>query len=317
MISSPKIIFMGTPEFGAIILDELAQSPFKPQLVITSKDKPTGRKQKLASPPVKDTAQNHQIPVHQTQDLKDPQTQKVIQSLDPDLIVVAGFGQIIPPDILEIPQFGSLNVHPSLLPKYRGASPIRSTILNGDKTTGATIILMDEKIDHGPILSRKKMKIANSQISYKELKEKLALLGAKLLIDTIPKWIKGEINPQVQDHSKSSYAPKLKKEDGRINWEKSASEIERKIRAFNPWPSSFCKVDGKILKIWKAKVFEYTKESPLVTEGKIFLAPNDKIAVQCKKDFLIIERLQLEGGKKMTSKEFLRGHPDFVGKILR
>lgn len=317
MNSSSKIIFMGTPEFGAIILDKLAQSQFKPELVITSPDKPQGRNQEMTSPPVKKIAQNHQISVHQTKDINSSKTKEVIQSLDPSLIIVAAFGQIIPPNILELPKFGCLNVHPSLLPKYRGSSPIQTAILNGGRITGVTIILMDEKIDHGPILSKKEREITNSHITYKELKKELANFGAEVLLDTIPEWTEGDIEPQSQDHSKATYTPKLKKEDGRIDWQNTAWQIERQIRAFNPWPSSFCKVDHKILKIWKASVFEYTEDSPLVTEGKTFLAPNDKIAVQCKEDFLIIQELQLEGKKRMTSKEFLRGHPDFVGKILK
>jgi len=250
-----KIIFMGTPEFGAIILEGLCQSEYKPILVITAPDKPAGRKQIITFLPVKIVAQKYNIPVSQPISLKNSSCVDFLIEKGPDLIVVAAYGQILPKEILEIPQYGCLNVHPSLLPKYRGSSPIQYTILNGDKETGVTIILMDEKMDHGPILAARELEFsifnypsearvgdegeAFSDLQFSNLHDKLADLGAKLLIETIPKWLAREIKPKPQDDSKATYTKILKKEDGKIDWKKSAEEIERQIRAFELWPGSF------------------------------------------------------------------------------
>jgi methionyl-tRNA formyltransferase len=327
-----KIIFIGTPEFGAIILEGLIKANFEPVLVITTPDKPVGRKQIITPPPVKLLAEKYEIPILQPEKLQ--VISYKLQEIKPDLIIVAAYGQIIPRDILDIPKYGCLNIHPSLLPKHRGASPIQYAILNGDKKTGVTIMLMDEKMDHGPILAKReweipnpksqitnKSQILNSKITYEELHNKLADLGAKLLIETIPKWINKEIKPTSQDDSRATYTKIIKKEDGKIDWKKPAEEIERKIRAFDPWPGAFTRFKIKDLrfttfKILKADVLEQTKNGPFGEPGKTFLAPDDKIAVQTGKDFLIIEKLQQEGKKPMTSEEFLRGHLDFIGKIL-
>jgi len=358
--SKCKIIFIGTSEFGAIILDKLAKNDFKPILVITTPDKPVGRKQVLTPSPVKVMAQKRKIPVEQPDKIRNLKLE--IRNLKPDLGIVAAYGNLIPKDILDIPKYGFINVHPSLLPKYRGPSPIQTAILNGDKETGVSIILMDEKMDHGPILAQRELKFSifplgsrwdptgsqrdnfstriplgsygipegqfsnksqtsNSKITYKELHNKLAKLGTELLIKTIPKWIKGEIKPIPQDESKATYTKILKKEDGRLDWRKTAEEIERQIRAFDPWPGSFTfwpvLKDTLIrVKILKAGVFKYPngKKYPI---GKVLVVPQNEIAVQCGKDFLVAEKLQLEGGKIMGSEEFLRGHPDFIGTILK
>lgn len=332
-----KIIFLGTPEFGKIILEKLIKympsfvlapylpsfaisfrGPFQPSLVITAPDKPVGRKKILTPPPVKILAEKYRIPVLQPE--KIGHYKFTIESQNPDLIVVAAYGQIIPKEILEIPKYGCLNLHPSLLPRWRGPSPIQFTILNGDEETGVTIILMDEKMDHGPILAFEKLEIKNKKWKYKELERELANLGAELLIKTIPKWIEGKIKPLAQDESKATYSKILKKEDGKIDWSKSAKEIERQIRAFDPWPGSYCLWPrGKNifrLKILKADISPQGNHGPFGILGKTFLAPNNKIAVQTKKDFLIIEELQLEGKRPTLSEDFLRGHLDFIGTIL-
>jgi methionyl-tRNA formyltransferase len=258
----PKIVFMGTPEFGAIILEGLINGGHKPILVVTASDKPVGRKQILTPPPVKVVGKKYQILVEQPKKIENCKLK--IENLKPDLIVVAAYNQILPKNILEIPKYGCLNVHPSLLPKYRGPSPIQDTILNGDKKTGVTIILMDEEADHGPILANSKLQITNSKITYRELLKELANLGANLLIETIPKWIKGKIKPKPQDEKKATYTKILTKEDGKINWRESAENIERKIRAFNVWPGTFTfwKKNGKLLriKILKGRVYKFPQE---------------------------------------------------------
>ncbi len=281
-----KIIFMGTPEFGAIILDKLCQTSLKPILVITAPDKPVGRKQIITPPPVKVLAQKYNIQVAQPEKILN--LKSLIFNLKPDLIVVAAYGQILPKEILEIPKYGCLNVHPSLLPKYRGSSPIQYTILNGDKKTGVTIMLMDEKMDHGPIITNCELRIANYKYTLKGLEKKLANLGANLLIETIPKWIQGKIKPKPQNELEATYTKIIKKQDGKIDWQKSAQEIERQIRAFNPWPGTYTIYNKKRLKILKTEIL---------------------------KGRLIIKKVQLEGKRPMNFKDFLNGHPDFLSTI--
>jgi len=285
--TEPKIIFLGTPEFGAIILRGLIKNGYKPFLVITAPDKPVGRKQVLTPPPVKKIAEKYNITVTQPEKIKEAVTE--IENLNPDLIICAAYGQIIPKEILEIPKYGCLNVHPSLLPKHRGASPIQTAILNGDKETGVTIILMNEKMDHGPILSSRELEFSIFNFQFSKLHNKLAELGVKLLLETIPKWINDEIKPKAQDESKATYTKILKKEDGKIDWSKSAEEIERQIRAFYPWPGTFTfiKHKGKILRV---KILE---------------------ASISKEEKLIIKKLQPEGKKVMTFEEFKKGYYDF------
>jgi methionyl-tRNA formyltransferase len=311
-----KIIFMGTPEFGAIILEKLAQSEYEPVLVITAPDKPVGRKQIITPSPVKVIAQKYNISVEQPEKIK---------NLKPDLIIVAAYGKILPEEILEIPKYGCLNVHPSLLPKYRGPSPIQSVILNGDKKTGVTIILMDEKIDHGPILNRRTLEIGENETG-ESLINKLADLGANLLMETVTKWIKKIIKPEPQDETEATYTRILRKEDGMINWKKPAEDLEKEIRAYSPWPGSytFWEKSGKLIKIevLKARVLK-SSDGIRYPIGKVLVAPQNEVCVQCGKvfseeggGFLVIERLQLEGKKEIDSEDLLRGYPNFVGTIL-
>lgn len=326
----PKMIFMGTPEFGAIILEKLSLSGYKPVLIMTAPDKPVGREQILTPSPVKLLAEKYSIPILQPEKIENCKLK--IENCKPDLIIVAAYGQILPKEILEIPQKGSLNVHPSLLPKYRGATPIQYAILNDDKETGVTIILMDEKMDHGPILAQRKLKIEEDE-SALILHDKLANLGANLLIETISKWQKGLLKPLSQDETKAIYTKILTREDGRIIWKKTAKELEREIRAFSGWPGSFTFWEsrgGKMvrIKIIKARVLKSMGNVSYLI-GKTLVVPQNEIGVQCGAqpavtigflrggDFLAIERLQMEGKEEMGAEEFLRGHPDFIGTVLK
>lgn len=305
-----KIIFIGTPKFASIILEKLIPE-YKPVLVITAPDKPVGRKQLLTPSEVKTTAMNNNIPVLQPIKIKDAEDD--IRKLKPDLIVLTAYGQIIPKSILDIAK--SINIHPSLLPEYRGASPIQSVILNGEKETGITIYIMDEKMDHGPIIAVSKLEIDNPY--YSELADKLADLGAKLLIKTLPKISK--IKPKAQDDKKATYTKIIEKEDGHIRWNKEAEEIERQIRAFHIWPGSFTlwKKDGKVLrvKIIKADVKKLPNENNYPF-GKAVASPENELLVNCRKNFIVIKKLQLEGKNPMSSKEFLMGYPEIIGAIL-
>ena len=310
-----KIIFIGTPEFGAIILKKLVEKKLKPVLVITALDKPIGRKKIIAPPPVKVTAEKYKISVLQSEKILNLKSQ--ISKIKPGLIIVAGCGQIIPKDILNIPKHGCLNIHPSLLPKYRGCSPIHRAILNGDEETGVTIILMNEKLDQGPIIANAKFKLQNLKLTSKELEKKLTELGADLLLKTIPRWLAGKIKPEPQNESKATYTKSLTTEVGFIDWNKSAQEIEGHVRAFCDSPGVFCKTNQRIIKIWKVSVNNKTENGPKGMPGKTYLAPDDKIAVQCGRDYLIIEELQPEGKRKMKTEEFLKGNINFIGKILK
>ncbi|TFG35331.1 MAG: methionyl-tRNA formyltransferase, partial [Parcubacteria group bacterium] len=221
-----KIIFLGTPEFGAIILEEMINSDYCPSLVFTMPDEPVGRKQILTPPPVKVIAQKYGIPFLQTKKVQEFRPE--IEKLNPDLIVSAAFGQIFPQDILDMPKFKSLNVHPSILPKYRGSSPIQAAILSGDEETGVSIILMDKLLDHGPIIAMSQP-VLTDNYNFKELTKKLALDGAKTLIEAIPLWLEGKIDPKEQDDSRAVFADKIEKKNGRIDWKKTAESIERQI----------------------------------------------------------------------------------------
>ncbi|MCK4554910.1 methionyl-tRNA formyltransferase [Candidatus Parcubacteria bacterium] len=308
-----KTIFIGTPDFAVLPLKDLVEDGyFDVAAVITQPDKPAGRKQILTPPPVKIEAEKYKIPVFQPEQIKNFQSE--IKNLKPEVIIVAAYAQLIPEKILNMPRYGCINVHGSLLPKYRGAAVIQAPILYGDKETGITIMKMDAGLDTGPILSQSRIKIHptdNAGTLYNQLSQ----IGANLLVKTLKKYINGEIKPIAQDEEKASYVGMLKKKDGKINWSKPAKEIERFIRAMTPWPGAYAQIKSHlILKILK------TEYKPISVnrykQGELFL--HDKqIAIQCGKDALIIKKLQLAGKKQATAEEFLRGHDSFIGIILR
>lgn len=294
---------MGTPEFSLPGLASLIGDPsFEIVGVFTQPDKPVGRKQILTAPPIKTLARKNNLPVFQPEKIKDEL--ETIKNLQPDLIVVIAYGKIIPQSILDIPIYGCINVHASLLPKYRGAACLNAPILNGDSETGVTIMQMEVGLDTGPILRQTKIKL-NGQETLKIIHDKLSFLGAEILIPTIHDFIAKKITPQIQDNSQASYIKTLKKEDGKIDWNKSAQEIERMIRAYNPWPGTYTLKEDKIIKITEVenKILQ-TNEHKI---GELFLN-DDNLAVQCGQDSLVILKLQPAGKKIMTSKDFLRGY---------
>jgi len=305
--SKIKIIFWGTPHFAREILKQLAESGWKPILVITQPDKAGGRGLKLKESTVKALAKKLNIPYLQPTKLKDPDFIQKIKSYQPDLCVLAAYGKIIPKEILAIPPKGFLNVHPSLLPRWRGASPIQAAILNGDKETGVTIILMDEEMDHGDIVANSKLKSQISKLSYKEFEEKLIGEASKLLIETLPQWLDDKITPTPQNHSKATFCKIIKKEDGRIDWHEPAEKIERKIRAFQDWPVAFFETNGKRIKILEADVL---KNETILKDKKIgeFFCFNKELVVKCGEDTLIIKKIQPESKKEMSGYEFWCGY---------
>lgn len=307
------IVFLGTPQFAVPILEKLAQSNYKPLAVFCAPDKPVGRKQILAPPPAKTAAQKYGIQVYQ------PENKNTLKSLflnlKSDLVASAAYGLILPKEILDAPRYGCLNIHPSLLPKHRGPSPIQAAILNGDEETGVTIYKMDEKIDHGPILKNKILKIKDKRYTTAELSRLLSGLGANLLIETLPDWLAGKVQPKPQDESRATRTKIIKKQYGQIDWQKSAQEIERQIRAYTPWPGTFARLgaDNLKLKIIGADISEKNLNKNI---GEIFLIGNNELAIQTGKGALLIKKFQLEGGKPLDMQDFLRGHREIIGQIL-
>ncbi|HOX21582.1 MAG TPA: methionyl-tRNA formyltransferase [Candidatus Paceibacterota bacterium] len=287
-----KIIFWGTPYFSAKILEALINADFSPILTITALDKPKGRGLEKQASEAKRMAIKHGLNVAQPQKLKEISFLEQIRVLKPDLFVVASYGKIIPKEILEIPKLGCLNVHPSLLPCHRGASPIQATILSGEKETGVTIMLMDEEMDHGPILANSQFQIQNLKITFKELEEILIAESSRLLIETLPKWINGEIKPKPQDNNRATFCKIIKKEDAKINFNESAAVIERKIRAFNPWPGTYFEINAKKFKILEADVL--ADATPIAKKTGDIFCFNKKLAIQCREGVLIVEKIQPE-----------------------
>lgn len=316
-MSREKIIFIGTPEFGAIILEKLVKSSQKPFLVITEPDKPVGRKQVITPPPVKQLAEKYNIAVVQPEKIEN--CRQDIENLKPDLGIVAAYGQILPKNILNIAKYGFINVHPSLLPHWRGSSPIQYAILKDDQKTGVTIMRMSEKLDAGPILAQKEIEIGPME-TFLSLRDRLAELGAGLLIETLPKLLAGKMPPQPQDETKATYTKILKREDGKIDWRKPAESIDRQVRAFSVWPNSYAlwpknSKETKI-KILKSRVL-ISPDHVRYPIGKVLVVPQNEIGVQCGDgNFLVIEKLQLEGKKETLAEDFLRGNSDFIGAIL-
>jgi len=313
---------MGTAALSCASLAALARDQqFQIAAVVTQPDRPKGRDLKPQSSPVKRLAEQLGLPVLQPGRARDEKFLAELHALKPDLIVVVAYGQILPQSILDLPRYGCLNVHTSLLPKYRGAAPIQWAIAHGESETGATIMKMDAGLDTGPIVAQRRTPISPADDSA-TLHDRLAQLGAELLVQTIPDYVAGRIQPKPQPTEGVSLAPKIKKADGRIDWNLPAQTIWNRLRAFTPWPGAFTFFYGKLLKIWKGGIGEdiWNKENPLVNfgvkPGTIVRAENNGIIVVCGKDFLVITELQLEGGRRLSAAEFLAGHPLKLGNQL-
>lgn len=301
------IVFMGTPELAAASLRALLRAPeFRVTAVVTQPDQPKGRGLKLQPPPVKEMALLEKIPVLQPRRARDENLISQLRELRPDLICVTAFGQILPQPILDLPRSGCLNVHTSLLPKYRGAAPIQHAILNGESETGVTIMKMDAGLDTGPILAQEKTPIHHDDNS-QTLHDRLGQMGADLLVKTIPGFAAGKIQPRPQPAAGASYAPKIKKQDGEIDWRQPARAIWNRVRAMTPWPGAFTHLPGPpshLLKIWESEISECAGEA-----GKILQADKNGVVVACGSGALQIVCLQREGGRRMSAAEFLAGHP--------
>jgi methionyl-tRNA formyltransferase len=310
-----NIIFMGTAELSCASLDRLAgDARFKISAVVSQPDQPRGRDFNLQPPPVKVLAQKLGLPVLQPPKARDENFIYELKALKPELIVVAAYGHILPQAILDLPGFGCLNVHTSLLPKYRGAAPIQWAIADGETQTGVTIMKMDAGMDTGEILTQRPTPILAEDDSA-TLHNRLAQLGADLLLETIPDYVSGTVKPRPQPDG-ASYAPRIKKDDGHISWNLPARRILNRMRAFRPWPGAFTFLNREprslLLKIWEADVVE--KKGPA---GQILSANVDGIDIGCGDNVLQVTELQLEGGRRLRTREFLNGHSLRVGECLK
>ena len=299
----PRIVFMGTPEFAVGSLAALFDLADEVDVVavVTQPDKPKGRGQALGIPPVKALALERGVPVLQPTKLRTPPFADVLRELRPDVCVVTAYGKILPPDLLAVPRLGCLNVHASLLPRFRGAAPIQWAIAHGDAETGVCLMLMDEGLDTGPVLACRRQPIAPDETSA-GLHQKLAALGGQLLRDELPRYLRGELTAQPQPAEGAVYAPIIKKEDGRLDFGRSAQELARRVRAFTPWPGAFTHLDGALLKVHRVRVGEGRGEA-----GTLIAAGPAGLEVACAEGSLLLQEVQPEGKRAMSAADFLSG----------
>ena len=297
-----EIVFIGTPDFALPSLSLLNKHHNIP-LVITQKDKPKGRGKKLFSPPVKQFSQKLNLEFIQPNSIKNDSVIKILKSIAPDIFVVVAFGQILPKEVLDIPKFGSINVHASILPKYRGASPIQQAIINGEKNTGVTTMFMDEGLDTGDILLQKKIKIEKNYTT-ELLFQKLSKIGGNLLIETIKKLENGDLKRIKQDDKFATYCKIFKKKDGAINWNTKALDIENFVRGINPWPGAYTFINENRFKIFEVKKTDFKKDG---NSGEIAFLAKDKLFINAKDFKVAITRIQSPSGKVLDIEDFLRG----------
>lgn len=308
-----RTVFMGTPQFALATLECLLRSSYQVVAVYSQPDKMAGRGRPVAFSPVKKLAMERQIPVIQPETFKANVVAEELACFQPELIVVAAFGSILPPEVVSLPRFGCLNVHASLLPRHRGPSPVANAILCGDELTGVTIMLMNAGLDTGPMLAQQKVGISFMDTTG-SLSSKLADVGAKLLLQTLPRWVEGELKPQAQDESQASYSRMITSKEGELDWHLPAVHLWRMVRAYNPWPSCYSWYQGKRLKIHRT--------IPLGDEGKgeigqvIALAEQPAVGVVTAQGALGLCEVQLEGKRPMSVTDFARGKRDFIGCIL-
>lgn len=307
-----KIVFMGTPDFAAVILQALLDAGHEICGVATQPDKAKDRGKKIQFTPVKELALAHGIPVLQPEKVRGNTTfLQTLADWQPDVCVVAAYGQILPKEVLDLPEFGCINVHASLLPKLRGASPIQQAIVTGETETGVTIMQMGEGLDTGDMLARVSLPIG--RMNGGELHDALAEAGAKLLVETLPRLAAGTITPEPQDDSRASYAGMIRKQDGHIDFSKTPEEIERLIRGFDPWPGAFCEGNGKTMKFWAAEALpEKTDAAP----GTVLEASDAGLRVSCGGRVLLVTEIQVPGKKRTRVGDYLRGNKIEKGTIL-
>jgi len=297
-----RTVFMGTPEFALATLEGLIDFGLNLVGVYTQPDRPKGRGNKLAAPPVKELAQRHNIPVYQPLKLRAPDAVEQLKQLHPDLIVVVAYGQILPKSVLEIPQHGCINVHASLLPKYRGAAPINKAIVDGETETGVTTMHMDVGLDTGDMLVKRSLSIGADETAG-QLHDRLALLGREAMGETLKRLCAGELVAEKQDDALSNYAPMMKKEDGLIDWTRPATAVHNQVRGLDPWPGAYTQLGGEVLKIAATSVDASLSGEP----GTVLRADAGGVLIACGSGALVVRALQLPGKKRLGAADFLRG----------
>lgn len=320
--SKLRLVFFGTPDFARVVLKRLLTIPeYEIAAVVTAPDKPKDRGQKISQSPVKELAQQNKIKVFQPESVREAGFISALKNLNADLFLTAAYGQILPAEILKMPRFGALNVHASLLPRHRGASPIQTALLEGDTQTGVSIILMNEKMDAGPVILQKEISIAPKE-TFQTLYNKLADLGARAAKEAIDIWtatkgISEALNLKIakeQDETQATHTKIIKKEDGQINWQQPAIEIERQIRALNPWPGAFGQLNNKKFKFVEADLL---KNNSSKNPGEFFLTSGNQPAVSCGQEALLIRKIQPEGKKTLSGEEFVNGYRNLLGLTFR
>lgn len=306
-----RMVFMGTPAFAVPVLSSLADAGHEILAVYTQPDRPAGRGKRLAPSPVKQHAAEHGWEVRQPRSLRRDEAQRDLASLQPEVIIVAAYGLFLPVLVLQLPLLGCLNVHPSLLPRYRGPSPVAVPILNGDEVTGATVIKLDKGMDTGPVIAAKETAIGPEE-NAQELTARLFEIGASLLVEVLPAWASGDVQAAPQDESKATVTKLLSREDGEIDWSVDADQISRQVRAYHPWPGSFTHWRGKLLKIMEASV-PAADEGPRATPGTVMQLPSRAVGIATGDGALEPRTLQIAGGRALSAKDFLQGHPELVG----
>ena len=313
-LKSKKIVYMGTPDFAVPALSALVREGYTVTGVVTQPDKPKGRSKQMVPSPVKEEAGKHGLPVWQPARVRNPEFIQFLTEQKPDVIIVAAFGQIIPKAVLDLPPYGCINIHGSLLPKYRGASPIQRAVLDGEKESGVSIMRMDEGIDTGDIISRRAVPLSEDETGG-SLFDKLSVLGADLLLDTLPLVLSGKAVYEKQpEESPTPYASMLKKESGHLDFTNEASVLERQVRGLSPWPGAYTSLDGKTFKIWKSAVRPAVEGSG--TPGTVLNTGPEGILVKCGTGALLLQEVQIEGKKRMAADAFLRGYHLEPGTIL-
>ena len=306
-----RLVFMGTPEFAIAPLRNLVLNNYEVAAVYTKKDKPAGRGPEFSSSPVKQAAVSLGIPVVQSGSLRKPEAFAELASFSPDVIIVAAFGQILTPEVLALPRFGCINIHPSLLPRHRGTAPVVSTILAGDKWGGVTIMRVVEEVDAGPVFTRAQALVRDDDTT-ETLSDRLSFISAQMLVDILPSLERGEIRPQPQDGALANYFKPIVKEAGEIDWKLSALELWRQVRAYKPWPGSYTRFGGKVLKILEVWPVECEAPDPIGT----VVALRKGCGVVTGSGILELRRLQIEGKQALAAPDFLRGQRGFVGSGL-
>lgn len=307
-----NVAFFGTPDFAVPMLEALFSMPeINVYTVVTQPDRPVGKKQVISPPPIKTLAEKNNVTVLQPQSIKTKEFEQELKELKLDAVIIVAYGKIIPENLLDIPTHGWLNVHASLLPNYRGASPIQAAILAGEDTTGVTLMKIDKGLDTGPTIVKKQCSIKPDD-NFEILHDSLSKLGAKLIKESLIPYLNGELQPEIQDESPTSVTKKVSRKDGQVDWTEPAEQIERQIRAYTPWPGAYCFCEGKRLKILETVVIQLPSQLPPGT----VLQRGNSIIVGTKKNGLQLKTIQLEGKKKQPIESFIKGYPEFVKAVL-